>query len=94
MIEKLIRTTEVAEMVSLSPKVTRRWLADHGIQPVYMGNGRGKGLRWPLSCIQQLIRDMRDAAQSKGRKKKEARSALAEMSAADLFSLTRGRILN
>ncbi|MBQ7608555.1 MAG: hypothetical protein IJU76_11395 [Desulfovibrionaceae bacterium] len=93
MLEKLIKTNEVAEMISASPKITRKWLEEHGIQPVQMGRGRGRGLRWPLSCVQTLIKDERDAAQAGGKKNKVKRSIVAEISASDLFELTTQRAI-
>ena len=89
--ERLIKTEDVADMLSVSPSRARKILAERGVRPVDVGRGRGGGLRWPMSLVQAMVQSM-ISPPIKKRHTHRCPTALdvriADLSADDLFALT------
>ncbi len=99
--ERLISTSEAAQILDMSQKVAREFLIQHGLQPISLGPGRGRGLRWLASAVENLILTIHAEAQQTGsimlkrsssEKSKEIESQrkplrVADMSIDELYSL-------
>lgn len=92
MIDRYLRSTEVATMLGTSPGVATSILAERGVLPIDFGAGRSRGRRWLLSAVVRVMEDMHEQAQPKT---KQARapsppkiSGLAGMSVDQLLQLT------
>lgn len=73
MSERYLRKEEVAAMLGSSPGVAASILRKAGIEPIDLGRGRGRGLRWLESAVQTAILALHNKAQPK-QKKHVARS--------------------
>lgn len=51
----LLRLSEAAALLGLSPGPARRWLKEKGVPLVDFGPGRGLGPRWPRDSIVEAI---------------------------------------
>lgn len=51
----LLRLSEAAALLGLSPGPARRWLVAKGVPMVDYGPGRGLGPRWPRDAIVEAI---------------------------------------
>lgn len=51
----LLRIYDVAEVLQTNVRVARRWLEEFGVRPIDLGRGRGLGLRWQASDIQEAL---------------------------------------
>ncbi len=61
--ERFLRKSEIGAVFGTSPDVARAILMDHGVHPVDLGAGRGRGLRWLESAVQAVAAEMHRRAQ-------------------------------
>lgn len=66
--DRLLRKSEVAAMFGTSPGVAASILRQHGLYPIDIGRGRGKGLRWLESGVQAVLLAIHQKAQPKPKK--------------------------
>lgn len=66
--DRLLRKKEIATMLGASPSVAASILRQHGLYPIDIGRGRGKGLRWLESGVQAVIMSLHQNAQPKPKK--------------------------
>lgn len=50
----LLKTNELAEIMNMSAPLARKILQKNGIEPIDLGPGRGKGLRWSTKQVTVL----------------------------------------
>lgn len=92
MTENLIRTSELCERLQMGEASARSAMADYGVYPIHFGIGRGRGLRWLSSAVDEAIRSMHEQAQPQKHtteKGKDDEPDICDLSIDDLFSLTR-----
>lgn len=53
MSERFLRKAEIGDVFGTSPDIARAILLKHGVHPVDLGAGRGRGLRWLESAVQK-----------------------------------------
>lgn len=51
----LLRLTEAAELLGITPGPARRWLEQNKVPMIDYGPGRGLGPRWPRDSIVEAI---------------------------------------
>ena len=61
----LLNKAQIAERMSTTPGIAINILSEHGVRPVDLGRGRGRGKRWYASAVDAVIRQMHDDAQDK-----------------------------
>jgi len=66
----LLNKDQIAERLSTTPDIARRVLSAHGVQPVDLGPGRGRGKRWYSSAVDAVIHRMHEEAQEKNPQKR------------------------
>lgn len=70
MSESLLRKSDIAAMMGTSPRVAVSILKARGCNPVDLGCGRGRGLRWLESAVSAILRDIHNEAQAASRSSK------------------------
>ena len=89
--ERLIRIEEAADMLGTTPHVAKDFLGKAGLQPIFLGRGRGRGCRWLYSAVLALIKTRFSEAQEQGQEKRKRVSkgfSFAGLSSSDVFALT------
>ena len=63
--DRLITIAEAAAILGLPKNLSKKILAAHNLSPVDFGAGRGRGLRWLESVVENLARKLFTDAQAK-----------------------------
>lgn len=61
----LLTRKELALFVGLSEKKAMELLAQHGVQPIDLGRGRGNGLRWRTTAVIEVVDILHTEAQAR-----------------------------
>lgn len=93
--ERFLRKAEIGAVFGTSPDVARAILRSHGVHPVDLGAGRGRGLRWLESAVLAVMQEMHTEANTPAQKAREGRPgrphtnfpALAHMSVGQISEL-------
>ncbi len=86
--ERFLRKAEIGAVFGTSPEVARSILMDHGVHPVDLGAGRGRGLRWLESAVQAVAAEMHRRAQPVSKTSKKPLRPAPGASAGFLSSVT------
>lgn len=86
--ERFLRKAEIGAVFGTSPDVARAILLDHGVHPVNLGAGRGRGLRWLESAVQAVAAEMHRRAQPPPKTSKKPIRPLTDAPAGFLSSVT------
>lgn len=89
----LLTTAQVGNLFNTSEANAKQLLLAHGVQPIDLGRGRGRGLRWRTSAVIQfadMLHTEAQATQPKTRKAKTSFSVLGK-SASELFAEFNGK---
>ena len=69
-----LTTAQLGEWLNIGADSAKKILIGHGIQPVDLGRGRGKGLRWRTSAVIKFADMLHTEAQAKQPQKRKAKS--------------------
>jgi hypothetical protein len=61
----LLNRDQIAERLGTTPGVAANILSEHGVKPVDLGRGRGRGKRWYASAVDAVMYQMHEDAQGK-----------------------------
>ena len=61
----LLNKDQIAERLGTTAGIAGRILSEHGVNPVDLGRGRGRGKRWYASAVDAVIFQMHESAQDK-----------------------------
>lgn len=61
---------EIGIMLSMSETKARKILAEHGVNPIDLGRGRGNGLRWRTSAVINVADILHAEAQAQSTKRR------------------------
>lgn len=89
----LLTTAQVGDLLNTSEANAKQLLLAHGVQPIDLGRGRGRGLRWRTSAVIQfadMLHTEAQAMQPRTRKAKAPFSVLGK-SASELFAEFNGK---
>ena len=90
-----VKTADLPALTGFSISVSEAILREHGVYPMDLGRGRGRGQHWYVPAVEQAIASYHEASQPKPQAKaarpKMPTASLAGMSAAEIFNLTRGQ---
>ena len=88
-----ITTDELAKWLNMSAARARQLLCSHGVQPVDLGRGRGRGLRWRTSAVIQFADMLHTEAQATQPRKRKAKAPFSVLgkSASELFAEFNGK---
>lgn len=86
--ERFLRKAEIGAVFGTSPDVARAILLNHGVHPVDLGAGRGRGLRWLESAVQAVAAEMHRRAQPPPKTSKKPTRPLTDAPAGFLSSVT------
>ena len=90
--ERFLRKAEIAAVFGTSPDIARAILRSHGVQPVDLGAGRGRGLRWLESAVLAVMQEMHTEANARVPKNHEGRSGRADSNFPALAHMSVGQI--
>lgn len=92
MSESLITTKMLCERLALGKKISISLMAEHGVLPINMGYGRGRGFRWLSSAVDDVILKIHGKAQSCQKRADTLKDSgdirLVDLSLDDLYNLT------
>lgn len=101
--DRLLRIGDVAEILNTSPRVARKYLKEAGLEPLFLGKGRSRGLRWLRSAVLNLVTNrfveaqinFKESKKSKNKQKKQITSgfSFAGLTPSDIFALTQEHAL-
>lgn len=86
--EKFLRKADIGAVFGTSPDVARSILMQHGVHPVDLGAGRGRGLRWLESSVLAVVAEMHQRAQPKPKSIKKITSSATGQHAGWLSRVT------
>lgn len=80
--------SQIAQLLNMSESHAKKLLAEHGITPIDLGRGRGKGLRWRTAAVIELADILHTDAQAKKkpRRVKSSGHSVLGKSASELFA--------
>lgn len=68
MSERLIKTQDLCERLSMGRNTATAFMASLGVYPIPLGVGRGRGNFWLVSAVDSALRKIHEDAQPQGRK--------------------------
>lgn len=86
--ERFLRKSEIGAVFGTSPDIARAILLAHGVHPVDLGAGRGRGLRWLESAVHAVAAEMHRRAQPPSKPSKPPLRPVAGAHAGFLSSVT------
>ncbi|MBQ3058799.1 MAG: hypothetical protein IJD16_00580 [Desulfovibrio sp.] len=90
----LLKRQDIARVLNVSESRARQLLAEHGVNPIDMGRGRGNGLRWRTSAVIEVADILHAEAQSQKKqalRQSRAFHPLRGKSAANLWAEFNGQ---
>lgn len=62
---RLLTRSQISQILNVSESNAKRILAEHGVQPIDLGRGRGNGLRWHTEAVIKVADILHTEAQSR-----------------------------
>lgn len=87
-----LTTAQLGEWLNMGSDSAKKILIEHGILPVDLGRGRGKGLRWRTSAVIKFADTLHAEAQAKQHPRRKAPYSLKGKSVVDLLAEFKGNV--